>query len=129
MKKEIREIIKNVPEGYYLESIEVRNIHGENVITGSYKPEYELHCEEFQWIAPGGNSYNRPTSLQFEAVIREEQNKKSRIEIVEFIKEKTKAYSNEENSTSNDNEYSSGTVNIENGYNELLTVVYKTYKH
>lgn len=136
IKQDINQIIKNVPDGYYLEKIETQIIHGEVVTKGIYQPKYEIHCEEFQWIAPGGANSNPPTSSQFEQLLQEEQSGKGgwsagerrRVEVVEFIKEKTKAYSNEENSSTSYNDSENGVVNIENGFNELLTVVYKTYK-
>lgn len=127
IKQDINQIIKNVPDGYYLEKIETQIIHGEVVTKGIYQPKYEIHCEEFQWIAPGGNSYQRPTTSQFNGDLMDLQNKGKRVEVVEFIKEKTKAYSNEQNSNINEDGVENGEINIENSYNELLTVVYKIY--
>lgn len=127
IKQDINQIIKNVPDGYYLEKIETQIIHGEVVTKGIYQPKYEIHCEEFQWIAPGGNSYQRPTTSQFNGDLMDLQNKGKRVEVVEFIKEKTKAYSNEQNSSINEDGVENGEINIENSYNELLTVVYKIY--
>lgn len=127
IKQDINQIIKNVPDGYYLEKIETQIIHGEVVTKGIYQPKYKIHCEEFQWIAPGSNSYQRPTSSQFNGDLMDLQNKGKRVEIVEFIKEKTKAYSNEQNSNINEDGVENGEINIENNYNELLTVVYKIF--
>lgn len=121
--KEINQLLKNIPDGYYIEEITTQIVHGEIVNKATYKPKYELHSTEFQWISPG-NQYSKPTTRQLEELLTNLQDGsewhdgvKRRVEIVKILKEST-------------NNHESGYEGvIERDFNELLTVVYKTYKY
>lgn len=70
--KEINQLLKNIPDGYYIEEITTQIVHGEIVNKATYKPKYKLHSAEFQWISPG-NQYSKPTTSQLEELLTDLQ--------------------------------------------------------
>lgn len=82
-KATIKEIIDQVPKGYYVDSIDIQNISGEIIVSGRYKPKYETRVTEAQW----GFGKTEPAPIQINDDFCKLEDEGRRIEVQHYSNE------------------------------------------